>query len=106
MSDSKMTDDTPVVCETPTPGKSPTRIHKWKYDLIREAILNVVPGGDAAIEFRSLPSLVTGELSADQLSNLGSVSWYTTTVKLDLEVKGEIERVPGSKPQSLRRMGV
>jgi hypothetical protein len=29
----------------------------------------------------------------------GSVLWYYTTVKLDLEARGEIRRVPGSKPQ-------
>jgi len=28
---------------------------------------------------------------------------YTTTVKLDLEIKGEIERVPGMRLQYLRR---
>jgi len=29
----------------------------------------------------------------------GSVLWYYTTVKLDVEARGEIRRVPGSKPQ-------
>ncbi len=29
----------------------------------------------------------------------GSVMWYYTTVKLDLEARGEIRRVPGSRPQ-------
>ena len=27
-------DEERVVCETPTPGKKLTRIHKWKYDLL------------------------------------------------------------------------
>ena len=91
-----------VTCETPTPGKKPTRIAKWKYDLIRTAILAVVPSDDQGVEFRVLPKLVEGQISADDLKRLGSVSWYTTTVKLDMEGKGVIERVPASNPQRLR----
>lgn len=91
-----------VLCETPTPGKKPTRIAKWKYDLIRDAILVVVPSDDQGLEFSQLPKLVEGQLTNDDLEKLGSVSWYTTTVKLDMEVKVVIERIPGSKPQRLR----
>jgi hypothetical protein len=32
----------------------------------------------------------------------GSVGWYYTTVKLDLEARKLIERIPGSKPQIIR----
>lgn len=32
----------------------------------------------------------------------GSVMWYVTTVKLDLEARGEIKRVPNSRPQLVR----
>ena len=92
-----------VLCETPTPGKQPTHIAKWKYDLVRTAILAAVPAEEGGVEFSRLPELVEGQLSPGDLERLGSVSWYTTTVKLDLEVKGEIERVPGSRPQRLRR---
>jgi len=94
-----------VLVETPTPGKQPTRIDKWKYDLVRAAILAVVPANEHGIEFNALPQLVEEYLSPDELSNLGSVSWYTTTVKLDMEVKGELERIPGAKPQKLRLKG-
>ena len=91
-----------VVCETPTPGKKPTRIHKWKYDLLRGVILDIVGGSSDGVEFRALPSLVEARLSPEQLSDLGSVSWYTTCVKLDMEVKGDIVRVAGTRPQRLR----
>ena len=96
-----MTDEERVVCETPTPGKKPTRIHKWKYDLLRRIILEIVEGTDG-VEFRNLPGLIESRLSVEQRENLGSVSWYTVSVKLDMEVKGEIERVPRAKPQKLR----
>jgi len=41
-------------------------------------------------------------LSPDELDKLGSISSYTTTDKLDLEARGLIERIPGSRPQVLR----
>ena len=31
----------------------------------------------------------------------GSIPWYFVTVKLDLEARGEIRRVPKSKPQMI-----
>ena len=98
-----MTKSKKVVVETPTPGKLPTRIDKWKYDLVHDAILAVVPADENGVEFNQLAQLVEAHLSPADLEKLGSVSWYTTTVKLDMEVKGEIERIPGSKPQRLRR---
>ena len=101
-----MTDDARVVCHTPTPGKKPTRIHRWKYDLLRGIILDILTASLTAspdgVQFRSLPSLIEERLSPEQQANLGSVSWYTTTVKLDMEVKGDIERVPRVTPQLLR----
>lgn len=91
-----------ILVETPTPGKQPTRIDKWKYDLVRDAILSVVPADENGVEFSQLAQSVKAQISADDLERLGSVSWYTTTVKLDMEVNGELERIPGSKPQRLR----
>lgn len=92
-----------VLCLTPTPGKQGTRIPAWKYEAVRAAIHRVVPQDEAGIEFRGLPGLVEAALSPDVKRRLGSVGWHTTTVKLHLEVLGEIERIPGSKPQRIRR---
>lgn len=95
-------DQTPVLCETPTPGRQATRIARWKYDLLRQAILDAVPLGAEGLAFKDLPREVERRLAADERDGLGSVSWYTTVVKLDLEVKGELRRLPGS-PQRLVR---
>ncbi len=92
-----------TVCETPTPGKNATAIPSWKYALVRDAILSIVPPSAPGVPFKELPSLVGQTLSDEQRARLGSVTWHTTTVKLDLEVKGEISRVPGATPQHLFR---
>jgi hypothetical protein len=98
-----MKDEARVLCKTPTPDKKGTRILKWKYDLVRSAILAVVPRDEIGIPFKDLSRLVKGIINKEDLERLGSLGWYTTTVKLDLEVRGEIERIPGVKPQRLRR---
>ena len=71
---------------------------------MRGVILQAVPEDDQGVEFRRLPDLVASALGEGKRERLGSVSWYTTTVKLELEVRGEIERIPGSRPQRLRRL--
>lgn len=96
-------DQTPVVCETPTPGRQSTRIGRWKYDLVRRAILDAVPDHNEGLAFQDLPGEVARRLSAEEKRDLGSVSWYTTVVKLDLEVKGQLRRLTGS-PQRLVRV--
>jgi hypothetical protein len=92
-----------VLCESPTSGKQGTRIAKWKYDAVRKAIRDVVSRSSTGTEFRQLAGLVEQALSADHRRRLGSVAWYTVTVKLHLECIGEIERIAGSKPQRIRR---
>lgn len=96
--------ETKEYCQHPDPEKQGTRIDKWKYDAVRRAILDAIPADEEGVEFRRLPSLVEERLSPEELINLGSVGWYTTTVKLDLEARKEIERIPGSSPQRLRRL--
>lgn len=95
--------DDKVLCETPTPGKQGTRIDRWKYDLIKKVMLKVIPANNTGLAFQDLPDRIEDELSPEERKRLGSIMWYTTTVKLDLETKGLIERLPNAKPQRLRR---
>lgn len=87
----------------PDPNMSMPAIEAWKYEAVRDAILKAVPKKGEGLPFKELPGRVRELLSADELSKLGSVSWYTTTVKLDLEARGELERVLGYRPQRLLR---
>jgi hypothetical protein len=56
--DKIMNGEPKVLCKTPTPNKKGTRILKWKYDLIRSAILKVVPQDKVGILFNDLPKWV------------------------------------------------
>jgi len=83
--------DDRVACRTPAVGRSgATRIPRWKYDAVRKAILDELATGD--VPFRELSGRVRGRMQNDHLERLGSVNWHVTTVKLEMEVRGEIAR--------------
>jgi len=92
-----------IVLRNVKEGVGNTNMARWKYDAYREAILRAVPADEAGVAFKELPERVRALLPADQLDRLGSVTWHVTSVKLDLEACGLLERVPGAKPQRLRR---
>ena len=92
--------DPKVACRTPTPGrKGVTNIPQWRFDKIRGAIIDVMATGE--VRFADLPDLVRERLSEDDRQRLGSIGWNVTTVKLEMEVRGEIIRLEGKGPQSL-----
>ena len=63
------------------------------------AILDVLGQGDLA--FADLKEAVRPRIPKDKLDALGSLGWHVTTVKLELEVQGEIARLPKSGPQQI-----
>ena len=79
-------------------GKQGVNIEREKYDLIRCNILSILDD-EKQVFFKDLGTELKERIGKDFK---GSVSWYYTTVKLDLEARGEIERIPGRKPQMLR----
>jgi hypothetical protein len=78
--------------------KQGVKISKEKYEIIREAILCTLRA-EKEMTFRNLSRAVEKEVNGNFE---GSVMWYVTTVKLDLEARGEIKRVPQSRPQVVR----
>jgi len=79
-------------------GKKGINISKAKYDVMRQKILDIVRA-DEGITFTEMTNAVEKKLTGNFD---GSIGWYATTVKLDLEARGQIERIPGSSPQQLR----
>lgn len=96
-----MADDTEkIACRTPTPGRAGvTNIPRWRFDLIRQAIIAVIATKD--VKFADLPVLVATTLSKEDKARLGSIGWNVTTVKLEMEVRGELIRSEGKGPQTL-----
>lgn len=100
-----MTEEDKISCYTPMKGREgATRIPRWKYDCVRRAVLNVLDeASDGQIVFKDLAGHVQAQLTSNQLAKLGSLKWHVTTVKLNMEVEGEVERVPRKTPQTLRK---
>lgn len=87
-----------ILAQHPDPTKQGVRISRAKYDTVRTAILEALRDG-GPLTFEELTDAVEARLAGHFD---GSVSWYVTTVKLDLEARGEVERTPGAGPQQIR----
>jgi len=78
--------------------KQGVSISREKYEIIRKAILSTLRARKE-ITFMNLSRAVEKEVNGNFE---GSVTWYVTTVKLDMEARGEIKRVPKSRPQLVK----
>lgn len=79
-------------------GKQGVAIDGAKYRTIRDAIVEALEESDT-LTFSEL----TESIRADYEESFdGSIPWYVTTVKLDLEARNIIERIDGRSPQQLR----
>lgn len=78
--------------------KQGVNINKTKYEIIRKAILSALRT-QKEMTFMNLSRAVEKEVNGNFD---GSVMWYVTTVKLDLEARGIVKRVPNSRPQLVR----
>jgi hypothetical protein len=78
--------------------KQGVNISREKYDVIRNAILCVLQT-QKEMPFMKLSRAVEKEVNGNFD---GSVMWYVTTVKLDMEARGEIKRVQNSRPQLVK----
>lgn len=87
-----------TICTLHPEKKQGVNISRQKYEIIREAILSTLRA-QKEMPFMKLSRAVEKELNGDFE---GSVMWYVTTVKLDLEARGEVKRVPHSRPQLVK----
>ncbi len=92
-----------VQLKHPQRGKALPRMARRTFDLIHRAILGVVPRREPGLPFAELADRVGARLTPAQRKAIGSIGWYSTSVKLHMEGQGEIQRVPGSAPQRLIR---
>ena len=79
-------------------GKKGTNISLKKYNQVKDSILKIMTEVED-IAFEDLTDQVIEDLQ-DRFE--GKVIWYVVTVKLDLEARGVIERIPKTSPHRLR----
>jgi len=79
-------------------GKNGVNIDKGKYEIIKGAIIDCFQN-KKELSFADLNQTIKKSL-AGRFD--GKIPWYVETVKLDLEARGLIERLPGRTPQILR----
>lgn len=79
-------------------GKKGVNILKRRYDTIKNFILKTIEE-HTEITYERLSDLAVEELSE---TFDGKVVWYIVSVKLDLEARNIIERIPNTSPHELR----
>jgi hypothetical protein len=90
--------DDKIMTLHPVEGKEGVNISRSKYALMRETIIAILS------ERGELTFSELGDETNDRLVGRfeGSIRWYYTTVKLDLEARGIIERIGPGSPQRIR----
>ena len=78
--------------------KQGVNISREKYEIIRKTIFSVLKQ-NKEMTFMKLARAVEKEVRG---TFEGSVTWYVTTVKLDMEARGEVKRVLNSRPQLVK----
>jgi hypothetical protein len=82
----------------PPEGKQGVNISREKYEAVSAAILRSM---HARVE--APPQVVRQEVDNELRGRFeGSISWYFTAVKPDLEARGILERMPAKRPQFIR----
>lgn len=79
-------------------GKKGVNILQRRYDLIKDFIIKTLTE-KKQMTYQALDKLAVQELK-DTFD--GKVGWYVVSVKLDLEARGIIERVPKTSPHEIR----
>jgi len=87
-----------ILTKHPEKGKTGRNIDKETYGMFRRAFIQGF-GNKKEMPFMELLNSVEKRLKG---KFYGSIPWYFETLKLDLEARKIIERVPNSNPQVLK----
>jgi hypothetical protein len=77
-----------------------------RYELLRGHVLDTIDelaGADGAVTLKAVVEAAQARYGTHELFPGGRLRNYVTYTKVDLEARGEIERVPGAGPQRIRR---
>jgi len=90
-----------IMTLNPDKNKTGVNIDKDKYDIIKQAIRQVFKERKE-ISYSTLTNIIKARLANNFT---GSIRWYVEIVKLDMEARKMIERIPDTKPQMYRYKG-
>ncbi|MEN0086867.1 MAG: hypothetical protein AAF737_00345 [Pseudomonadota bacterium] len=101
MADSKDEPRTP--CRTPAEGRDGvSNIPTWKYDLISSHIADLMrQAGPEGMKWSDVTPAVGERLTGEEAERLGKLGWHVVTVKLEMEVRGDLVRLPAKGPQRI-----
>lgn len=79
-------------------GKKGVNISKEKYDQVASTLLDIVK------EHGEITYQDMNDLAVDRLTGKfeGKIPWYVVTVKLDLEARNVLERIPKTSPHKVK----
>lgn len=82
-------------------GKQGVNILKRRYDLVKDTLIALLQT-HGEISYKEL-----NEKAEQALKGKfdGSIPWYVVTVKLDLEARGIISRIPKTSPHRIKLVG-
>jgi len=79
-------------------GKTGVHILKRRYDTIKEFILKTIKE-HGELSYQDLDKMAVKKLKK---TFDGKIGWYVVSVKLDLEARKLIERIPNTSPHKLK----
>jgi hypothetical protein len=78
-------------------GKKAISMDKGKYSVIEKSLL-ICLKGKAAATHKEILNGITEDFNKNKLKFEGSIEWHMECVKLDLEAKNKITRIPDTTP--------
>ncbi|UZO79686.1 hypothetical protein NBT05_12065 [Aquimarina sp. ERC-38] len=78
-------------------GKKGVNIALAKYEIIKKYIISILKK-EGTLTYQDLNTRAINELTP---TFDGKVGWYLVTVKLDLEARGVIRRIPKTSPHQI-----
>jgi len=94
-----------IECHSPNKADYSVKVHKWKFDIVRERILEVVGSAKPAegIGWEAIVKQTSSKFTEEEAKRMGKVKWFVKTVMLELEYRKELERFrPWKKSESER----
>ena len=82
-------------------GKQGVNILERRYELVKDTLINLLHT-HGELSYKELNEMAEQAL-AGKLD--GSIPWYVVTVKLDLEARGVISRIPKTSPHRIKLVG-